>query len=83
MHPVFHVSLLARYHISDPGIFPNRTIPPPPPVILDDTPEYEVEAILDKHIFRRQVQYLVKWAGYSEHNASWNLLQILPTCLSL
>ena len=48
IHLVFHVSLLTQYHASDPGIFPDRTFPPPPPAILDTGPEYEVESILDK-----------------------------------
>ena len=71
MHPVFHVSVLTCYHASDPEVFPDRTIPPPPPTILDETPEYEVEAILNKCIYHHQVQYLVKWLGYPEYDASW------------
>jgi len=47
IHPVFHVSLLRKY--IDPTLVPDRTLPDrPPPVTIDDTLEYEVEAILDK-----------------------------------
>ena len=42
------MSLLTHYHGSDPSMFPNRIVPPPPPTILDTGPEYEVESILDK-----------------------------------
>src|ERR1035441_8398751 len=55
IHPVFHVSLLTRYHASDPDIFPNQVTPPPPPTVVNTKPEYEVEAILNKWTFCRQL----------------------------
>jgi hypothetical protein len=72
IHPVFHISLLKPYH-ANPTDFPDRTQSPPPPIYVDDsdTPEFEVEFILDKRCYRRQTQYLVKWAGYPEHDATW------------
>ena len=48
IHPVFHVSLLICYYASNPDIFPDQVIPPPPPTMIDTEPEYKVEAILDK-----------------------------------
>jgi len=71
IHPVFHVSLLRPY--KDPTSFPDRAIPepPPPPITIDDMPEYEVEHILDHRHRRNKTEYLVKWVGYPEHDASW------------
>ena len=83
IHPVFHVSLLTHYHASDPDIFPNRVTPPPPPTVVDTEPEYEVEAILDKRTFRRQLQYLVKWVGYPAHDASWEPVKNLSNSVDL
>jgi hypothetical protein len=44
IHPVFHVSQLEAYHENP---FSERTVPPPPPIQINDHEEYEVEAILD------------------------------------
>jgi transposase InsO family protein len=71
IHPVFHVSLLRPY--MDPAETPNRDVPPPPPpaVTIDSQPEFEVEAILDHRRRHRQTQYLIKWVGYPDHDATW------------
>jgi Chromo (CHRromatin Organisation MOdifier) domain len=77
IHPVFHVSLLRAY--KDPASFPDRPPPdlPPPPVTINDAPEYVVERILDHRTHRRRLEYLVKWAGYPDHDASWEPLEHL------
>ena len=56
IHPVFHTILLERYK---PSIIPGQTQEPPPPIIIDDTHEYEVERILDSKILHRRLFYLV------------------------
>jgi hypothetical protein len=61
VHPVFHVSLLEPVY-NDP--LPGQLPPPPEPIIVEGEPEYEVEDILDSRIFRRQLQYLIKWRGW-------------------
>lgn len=67
IHPVFHVSLLEPVH-SDP--FPGQSIPPPPPPeVINDEEEYVVQEILDSRIWRRQLQYLIRWEGYEQ--PSW------------
>jgi hypothetical protein len=43
IHPVFHVSLLEPYHRQASEV----PLTSPPPILLDDSEEYEVEAILD------------------------------------
>ncbi len=68
IHPVFHVSLLEPYM---PSTIPNRDVPPPPPITIDDHPEYEVAAILDSKFLRRKLYYLVDWVGYPPSERSW------------
>ena len=71
IYPVFHSSLLTRY-MSDSGDL-QRTSPmqPPAPVIVDDQPEFEVERILDRRVYRGKIQYLVNWLGFSEYDSTW------------
>ncbi|OSG36237.1 hypothetical protein R555_24470, partial [Salmonella enterica subsp. enterica serovar Give] len=44
---------------------------PPPPVLILDQPEYEVESILDKKTLRGQDYFLVKWKGYPTSDNTW------------
>jgi hypothetical protein len=76
IHPVFHVSLLKEYKAT-PEKYKNRTVQPSAPVLIDDHIEYEVEKILDKRNFRKRTEYLVKWAGYPEYDATWEPLRNL------
>ena len=68
-HPVFHVDRLRP--AKPASLVPNREFPEPPPIVVDEEEEYEVEEILDSRIYRRKFQYLVKWKGYSETENSW------------
>ncbi|KAF9810337.1 hypothetical protein IEO21_06996 [Rhodonia placenta] len=68
VHPVFHVSLLSKYTRSD---IPGREPEEPPAIEVEGDEEYEVERIKDSRIFRRQLQYLVKWKGYDDSHTSW------------
>jgi len=75
IHPVFHVSLLKAYQ-KNLQEFEDRVIKPPPPVITSEGhEEFEVEKILDRRMRRRgnnsTVEYLVKWKGYSDYDATW------------
>jgi hypothetical protein len=76
IHPVFHVSLLRKYN-QNPEEFSERHQVPPPPVIINDEREYEVERILDKRKRRRRTEYLVKWVGYELYDATWEPLASL------
>jgi Chromo (CHRromatin Organisation MOdifier) domain len=69
LHPVFPVVKLMPAPVDPiPG---RRSDPPPDPVLVDGEEHYEVEAILDSHIFRQRLQYLIQWKGYSYEHNSW------------
>lgn len=75
VHPVFHIHLLKPFH--DPtAAFPARLHEPTPePEFVDEEePVWEVESILRKRRRGRQVEYLVKWAGYPIEEATWEPL---------
>ena len=39
--------------------------------------EYEVDYIVASRIYKRQLQYLVHWKGYKEHERTWEPLSNL------
>jgi hypothetical protein len=43
----------------------------PPPDIIQGEEEYEVEAVLDHRGGKQRCQYLVKWHGYPNSDATW------------
>ena len=43
----------------------------PPPEEIDGELEYHVEEVLDSRLRHGQLQYLVKWQGYTEENNTW------------
>ena len=68
IHPTFHVSLLRRYNTSNTFV---RVEQPPPPELIEDSLEYEVEAILRHKGQGRRRRYLVLWKGYPLTEATW------------
>ena len=51
VHPVFHVSML------EPAVLntiPDQVQPPPPPIMVDDEPEFQILEILDTKIDNRR-----------------------------
>ena len=67
VHSVWNVSKIFPYH-EDPSE-PNH--PQPPPDIIEGEPEWEVEKVLDARFQHGNLQYLVKWLGWSEAENSW------------
>jgi len=70
IHNIFHASLLLPYKESATH-GPNYTQPPPD--LIEDEEEYEVEAIINHRLYgcRRQLQYLIKWKGYPSSDNTW------------
>ena len=67
---MFHIDLLTPYHET---ITHGANYQHPPPDLVNNTKEYEVEKILDSQLFSRrwQLQYLVKWNGYPDSDNMW------------
>ncbi|CAI7895735.1 unnamed protein product [Closterium sp. NIES-53] len=71
LHNAFHVQLLKPY--KDPNHqFQGRQLPPPPPVLIQDEPEYEVERVLT-HRRRggKTLEFLLRWKGCDPTEDSW------------
>ena len=70
IHDVFHIDLLMAYRETD---IRGSNYSRPPPDLIDNDEEYEVEKILDTRQFgkRRKKQYLVKWKGYPDSENEW------------
>src|SRR4051794_25451824 len=73
IHPTFHISLLKPYINSD--TFPRPQ--PPPPDIIDNTEEYEVERIIGERKRYNRSEFLVKWKGYPDSDNTWEPLKNL------
>ena len=63
IHNVFHVRLLEP---AASDRFSGQLIPPAPPVEVDGEEEWEVTDVFDSRMFRRRLEYLIKWTGYDD-----------------
>jgi len=71
LHPVFNiVKLSATPDNPIPGRKPQA---PPPPIVIDGEPEWEVEEVLDSCWHQRRFQFLIKWKGFSREHNSWEV----------
>ena len=70
IHPVFHTDLLTPYRETKTH---GDNYLCPPPELVDNKEEYEVEVILDSRHFGRghKLQYLIKWVGYPDSDNQW------------
>ena len=83
VHPVFHVSRIKEYNDLR-SYDASRPVPPrPEPDIVDGSPEWEVERILDRKGSRSRRQYLVHWKGYPDDQNSWEPLRNLRNAMDL
>ncbi|CAI7831986.1 unnamed protein product [Closterium sp. NIES-54] len=71
LHNAFHVQLLKPY--KDPNQqFQGRQLSPPPPVLIQDEPEYEIERVLThRRRSGKAVEFLIRWKGYDPTEDSW------------
>ena len=71
VHPTFHVSLLKPFK-EDTLWAGRKQVIRPPPELVGDHLEYEVEGILkSRNLKSKGKEYLVKWRGYNEKEATW------------
>jgi len=69
IHNTFHISLLELYNDDK---LPTQQTQPPPPIIIEGEPEYELEQIIDSRRHYGKLQYRAKWTGYPpEHDKVW------------
>ena len=68
VHPVFHTTLLRKFHQDPHG----RVHPQPPAVITPEgEEEFIVQEILNSKKVGRKIYYFVKWEGYGVEHDSW------------
>ena len=67
---MFHVDLLTPYKET---AFHGANYTRPPPDLINDEEEYEVEQVLDSRVrgHNCKIQYLVKWMGYPDSDNQW------------
>ena len=69
IHNTFHISLLEHYNDNK---LPSQLSEPPPPILIEGEPEYELEEIVDSRLHYNKLQYGAKWTGYEpEHDKTW------------
>jgi hypothetical protein len=75
IHPVFHVSQIEP---AIPNVIPNCNQPPPPLIVIDRQPEFEIGEILDSKIDRRRrgcnLLYTMCWLGYEGTDEEYSSL---------
>lgn len=69
LHPVFNEVLLTAHHEPEFPTQPRNSRPPP--IIVGNEPEFEVEKVLDSKIIRKTFKYKVQWKGYGAHEQTW------------
>ena len=68
MHNIFNVSLLTK-HRDDP--INGRAPREPPPIMIDEHPEYTIGRLVDSNWYRKYFQYKVHYDGYSKDHDEW------------
>ena len=69
IHPVFNQDLLTPFN---EAVYTTQQKPrPPPPEIIGNELEYEVQQILDARRHRNTIEYLVSWKGYGPEHNQW------------
>ena len=85
-HDVFHVSQLVPHRPRPPALVPSAADAAWPPIhdaAVNPTEEYEVDYIMDQRGSGDAAQYLVKWRGTPEDQATWEPAHHLTGCPAL
>ena len=69
IHPVVNISRVQPYF----SLLPHQPVSHPGPIHVteDHNKIYEVDIIIDSHIYKGKLQYLVHWKGYNESERTW------------
>ncbi len=71
-HRVFSILALKSHNPNDEATFPDRVIPPPPPVELETGDEYVVQEILQHRGTKPGLRsFLTRYMGTGLHDAEW------------
>ena len=80
---MFHVSRLKPVEFSEKFPRRNAVLSPPSPDLEEGDNIYEVEAVVGRRQSKRgrgyMVEYLIHWAGYPEHERTWERKTTLQT----
>ena len=69
IHNIFNKDLLTRYvELKFQG---QHKDPIPPPTIINEEEEYEIEEVKKHRKRGKGVQYLVHWKGYGDEHDQW------------
>lgn len=68
LHNMFYMLYLEPYNRREGNKDPDYM---PMPELLDDGEDYEVEEVLDRRRRKGELQYLVKWRGWSTDYNQW------------
>jgi len=72
---VFHCSVVKPYRENNDERFPGRANIKRVPILINEEPEWEVEAILDYRERYGRGQFLVKWKDYPTSENSWEPIE--------
>ncbi|KAK3557558.1 hypothetical protein QTP70_030488, partial [Hemibagrus guttatus] len=64
-------AVLSQRHVRPLASGETSSVEPPPPLDIEGSPAYRVQALLDSRRVRSWIQYLVDWKGYGPEERSW------------
>src|SRR5882757_2668909 len=68
IHPNFHATELSSFREND---IHGPNFPEPPPDVIDNEEEFEIESIRAHKRIRNKIQYLVAWKGFPSADDEW------------